>query len=84
MGSLPEQMISEWEQVCSANSSARVNVGKMLDYATLDIICDGNYGFLLLFSTLNDWIKSSAALGLPVNTVQNPNHPLARTHLEIL
>jgi hypothetical protein len=45
MGSLPEQMISEWEQVCSANSSARVNVGKMLDYATLDIICDGNYGF---------------------------------------
>ncbi|KAJ7470221.1 cytochrome P450 [Mycena galericulata] len=60
-----KKMISEWENACSPDSSARVNVGKMLDYATLDIICD-------------------AALGLPVNTVQNPNHPLARTHLEIL
>ncbi|KAJ6523752.1 hypothetical protein B0H19DRAFT_1276840 [Mycena capillaripes] len=59
------KIISGWESACSPDSSARVNVGKMLDHATLDIICD-------------------AALGLPMNTVQNPDHPLARTHLEIL
>jgi hypothetical protein len=49
-GSLPEQMISEWEIACSPDSSVRVNIGKTLDHATLDIICDGNYGFFLLFS----------------------------------
>jgi hypothetical protein len=42
-------MISEWENVSSPDSSTPVNVGKMLDHATLDIICDGKYGFFLVF-----------------------------------
>ncbi|KAJ7455728.1 cytochrome P450 [Mycena latifolia] len=60
-----KKIIWEWENTCSPGSSSRLNVGKMLDHATLDIICD-------------------AALGLPVNSVQNPDHPFARSHLEIL
>ncbi|KAJ6601147.1 cytochrome P450 [Mycena vulgaris] len=60
-----KKMVHEWEITCSPGSSTRLNVAKMLDHATLDIIAD-------------------AALGLPVNSVQNPEHPLAVSHLHVL
>ncbi|KAJ7696718.1 cytochrome P450 [Mycena rosella] len=60
-----EKIVYEWETLLSPGSSPRLNVGKMVDLATLDIICD-------------------AALGFRVNTVQNPDHPLALSHLHVL
>ncbi|KAJ7480663.1 cytochrome P450 [Mycena latifolia] len=60
-----KNIIHEWENICPLGSSTRLNVGKMLDHATLDIICD-------------------AALGLPANTVKDPQHPLALTNLHVL
>ncbi|KAJ7479301.1 cytochrome P450 [Mycena latifolia] len=61
---------SEWENICAPGSSTRLNVGNMFSHATLDIICDICDG--------------TAALGLPVNSVQNPQHPLAFSHLNVL
>ncbi|KAJ6601143.1 cytochrome P450 [Mycena vulgaris] len=60
-----DKMVNEWEHMCSPGSSIRLDVTKIVDHATLDII-------------------SEAALGLPVNSVQNPEHPLALTHLHVL
>jgi cytochrome P450 len=59
------KMVNEWEILCSPGSSIRLDVAKMMNHGTLDIIC-------------------TAALGFPVDSVQNPDHPLARTHLDIL
>ncbi|KAJ7704698.1 cytochrome P450 [Mycena olivaceomarginata] len=59
------RMVNEWEILCSPSSSIRLDVAKMMNHGTLDIIC-------------------TAALGFPVDSVQNPDHPLARTHLDIL
>jgi hypothetical protein len=59
------KMVNEWEILCSPSSSIRLDVAKMMNHCTLDIIC-------------------TAALGFPVDSVQNPDHPLARTHLDIL
>ncbi|KAJ6601136.1 cytochrome P450 [Mycena vulgaris] len=59
------KVVHEWEIMCSPGSSTRLDVAKMLNCATLDMICD-------------------AALGLPVNCVQNPEHPLAVSHLHVL
>ncbi|KAJ7268974.1 cytochrome P450 [Mycena rebaudengoi] len=59
------KMANEWEILCSPGSSIRLDVAKMMNHGTLDIIC-------------------TAALGFPVDSVQNPDHPLARTHLDIL
>ncbi|KAJ7504760.1 cytochrome P450 [Mycena galericulata] len=57
--------VREWEMLCTPGSSSTLNVCKLLDLATLDII-------------------SQAALGIPINTVQDPHHPLARSHTNVL
>ncbi|KAJ7825430.1 cytochrome P450 [Mycena leptocephala] len=57
--------VREWELLCTPGTSSTLNVCKLLDLATLDII-------------------SQAALGIPINTVQDPHHPLARSHTNVL
>ncbi|KAJ7867800.1 cytochrome P450 [Mycena leptocephala] len=57
--------VREWELLCTPGTSSTLNVCKLLDLATLDII-------------------SQAALGIPTNTVQDPHHPLARSHTNVL
>ncbi|KAJ7455740.1 hypothetical protein FB451DRAFT_1277315 [Mycena latifolia] len=39
-----QQVIHEWEKLCSPGSSSCIDVSQMIDHATLDIICDGNNG----------------------------------------
>lgn len=59
------KIVHEWEMLCSTGSSTRINVGKMMHLATLEIICAAGFGF-------------------HVDTVRNPEHPLAVSHLHVL
>ncbi|KAJ7292658.1 cytochrome P450 [Mycena rebaudengoi] len=60
-----ERIACEWDRLCTPSTPVLVNVCKMLDHGTLDVI-------------------SEAALGSPLNTVADPMHPLAQSHLHVL
>jgi hypothetical protein len=50
-----QQIVHEWEALCSSGASVRVNIFKTVNLATLDIISDGKK----YFPFWSDWMFNS-------------------------
>ncbi|KAJ7086788.1 cytochrome P450 [Mycena belliarum] len=74
-----KKVAQEWKVPSAPGSSNTVNISEAIDHATLDITSEG--GQSCAFQWAGCYLFRIALLGMPINTVQNPNQPIAKTNI---